>query len=237
MTHHVLGLRCTICGAEYRVGEVDYVCPRHGHDGILDVLYDYARIRREVAPERLTTSPDRSIWRYLPLMPVDADLTRSLAEGTVLGSVGWTPLFPAPRLAARLGLKHLWVKDDSRQPTASFKDRASAVAVVAVEEAQPAAAVQGQRTRACGGQGPKRQHQEERRVGEGMPHRPQAGVPHLPEADERSDRRGDLALRPAPAVRRPGCSRDRPAVRCPAGRRGSGGLGQNRVQGRLRRCG
>ncbi len=134
MTHHVLGLRCTICGAEYRVGEVDYVCPRHGHDGILDVLYDYARIRREVAPERLTTSPDRSIWRYLPLMPVDADLARSLAEGTVLGSVGWTPLFPAPRLAARLGLKHLWVKDDSRQPTASFKDRASAVAVVKARE-------------------------------------------------------------------------------------------------------
>ncbi len=132
--HHIFGLRCTICGAEYGLGEVDYVCPRHGHDGILDVVYDYDRIRREAPPERLAASGDRSIWRYLPLMPVDAEMARRLAEGTVLGSVGWTPLFPAPRLAVQLGLKHLWVKDDSRQPTASFKDRASAVAVVKARE-------------------------------------------------------------------------------------------------------
>lgn len=134
MTRYVLGLRCTICGAEYGVGEVDYVCPRHGHEGILDVIYDYAHIRREVSPERLTAGGERSIWRYLPLLPVDAETARRLAGGTVLGSVGWTPLFPAPRLAARLGLKHLWIKDDSRQPTASFKDRASAIAVVKARE-------------------------------------------------------------------------------------------------------
>jgi threonine synthase len=52
----------------------------------------------------------------------------------VLESVGWTPLYPAPRLAAQLGLEHLWVKDDGRQPTASFKDRASAIAVVKAQE-------------------------------------------------------------------------------------------------------
>nr|HID15043.1 threonine synthase [Anaerolineae bacterium] len=46
----------------------------------------------------------------------------------------WTPLYPAPRLAADLGLRHLWVKDDGRQPTASFKDRASAIAVVKTRE-------------------------------------------------------------------------------------------------------
>jgi threonine synthase len=51
-----------------------------------------------------------------------------------LFSVGWTPLYLAPRLAGQLGLKHLWVKDDSRQPTASFKDRASAIAVVKTRE-------------------------------------------------------------------------------------------------------
>ena len=52
----------------------------------------------------------------------------------MLSSVGWTPLYQAPRLAAELGLSQLWVKDDSRQPTASFKDRASAIAVVKTRE-------------------------------------------------------------------------------------------------------
>jgi len=74
------------------------------------------------------------MWRYLPLLPVDPEATQQLVAGTALASVGWTPLYPAPRLAAHLGLKHLWVKDDSRQPTASFKDRASAVAVVKTRE-------------------------------------------------------------------------------------------------------
>ncbi|MEA3338774.1 MAG: threonine synthase, partial [Chloroflexota bacterium] len=61
---------------------------------------------------------------------------RSLAHCSLnpLFSVGWTPLYHAPRLAADLGLNHLWVKDDSRQPTASFKDRASAIAVVKTRE-------------------------------------------------------------------------------------------------------
>lgn len=132
--HHILGLRCTICGAEYGPREVEYVCPRHGNDGILEVIYDYDAIRREISPETLAASPERSIWRYLPLLPVDPELSRRLARGTVLGQVGWTPLYPAPRLAASLGLKELWLKDDTRQPTASFKDRASAIAVVKARE-------------------------------------------------------------------------------------------------------
>jgi threonine synthase len=136
---NVLGLRCTICGAEYGVGEVDYVCPKHGDggrvasDGILDVVYDYGRIRQRFTPGQLSNQP-ANIWRYLPLLPVDPEAARQLADGTVLGSVGCTPLYPAPRLADQLGLKYLWVKDDGRQPTASFKDRASAVAVVKTRE-------------------------------------------------------------------------------------------------------
>jgi len=131
---HVLGLKCTICGAEYGVDEVDYVCPKHGDDGILDVVYDYAAIRRRFTPEQLAASAERSIWRYLSLLPVDPEVAWGPARGTALGSVGWTPLYPAPRLARRLGLKHLWVKDDGRQPTASLKDRASAIAVVKARE-------------------------------------------------------------------------------------------------------
>lgn len=131
---HVLGLQCTICGAEYGVDQVDYVCPKHGDEGIVDVAYDYEAIRRDFPLERLLVSDERSIWRYLPLLPVEPEVARRLADGTVLGSVGWTPMYPAPRLADQLGLKHLWVKDDGRQPTASFKDRASAVAVVKARE-------------------------------------------------------------------------------------------------------
>ena len=139
--NHILGLRCTICGAEYSPrgaeyspGDVEYVCPKHGDDGILDVVYDYGRIAQQIRPKQLATDPSLSIWRYLPLLPVDPEMAARLAEGTVLGSVGWTPLYPAPRLAAELGLHHLWVKDDGRQPTASFKDRASAIAVVKTRE-------------------------------------------------------------------------------------------------------
>jgi threonine synthase len=130
---YVLGLKCIICGAEYGIDEVDYVCPKHGNDGILDVVYDYGRIGGDFTPDQLS-GQSANIWRYLPLLPVDPDVAHRLAGGTVLGSVGWTPLYTAPRLAAQLGLRHLWVKDDSRQPTASFKDRASAVAVIKARE-------------------------------------------------------------------------------------------------------
>lgn len=134
--NQILGLRCTLCGAEYEVGGTRYVCPKHGDEGILDVVYDYSAIGRLISPARLADNRDHSIWRYLPLLPVDATAARRLAEGTILASVGWTPLLRAPRLAAQLGLKQLWVKDDGRQPTASFKDRASAIAVMRTRESE-----------------------------------------------------------------------------------------------------
>jgi len=71
---HVLGLKCTICGAEYETAQVDYVCPKHGSDGILDVVYDYAAIQRRLSPDRLGPHP-ASVWRYLPLLPVDPEPT------------------------------------------------------------------------------------------------------------------------------------------------------------------
>jgi threonine synthase len=131
---HILGLQCTICGAEYGVAQVEYVCPKHGDDGILDIIYDYPRIAQKINPSKLTANPNQSIWRYLPLLPVNPEAIQPLARNTVLGSVGWTPLYPAPRLASGLGLRHLWIKDDGRQPTASFKDRASAIAVAKTQE-------------------------------------------------------------------------------------------------------
>ncbi|UCC63896.1 MAG: threonine synthase [Anaerolineae bacterium] len=124
----VIGLRCVLCGAEYGPDEVTYVCPRHGDEGILDVLYDYDLVRRRLTREGLAANGEPSIWRYKPLLPVRAD------SPVPPLAVGWTPLYPARRLRQRLGLADLWVKDDGRNPSASFKDRASAVGVVKAQE-------------------------------------------------------------------------------------------------------
>ena len=125
---HVTSLKCLICGAEYRPDEIEYVCPLHGDDGIVDVQYDYELIGRRISPAALAENRDYTIWRYKPLLPVEPD------SPVPPLTVGWTPLYRADRLAAGLGLKHVWVKDEGRQPSASFKDRASVVAVVKAQE-------------------------------------------------------------------------------------------------------
>lgn len=123
-----LGYKCSICGEDYGVDEVQYTCPREG--GNLDVILDYSQINQQTSPELINASQDRSLWRYLPLLPVNEP------EGyeTPLRAAGWTPLFSPPYLQTSLGLRHLWVKDESRNPTASFKDRASALVVARARE-------------------------------------------------------------------------------------------------------
>ena len=81
-----------------------------------------------ISRESLAESHDTTMWRYRPLMPVEPD-----AAVPPL-TVGWTPTYDAPRLAAALGLGQVWVKDEGRQPTASLKDRASAMALVKARE-------------------------------------------------------------------------------------------------------
>jgi threonine synthase len=125
---HVAHLRCLVCHEAYRPDEIDYVCPEHGTEGIVDVVYDYSRIGSSFDREAVAASPNRGMWRWRPLLPVEPD---SPAPPLLVGD---TPLYPAPRLAADLGLGRLWVKDDGRQPTASLKDRASAMAVVKAAE-------------------------------------------------------------------------------------------------------
>jgi threonine synthase len=117
-----------ICGKQYHPDMVDYICPEHGDEGILDVQYDYDFIGRQISKEALLGSNNLSIWRYLPLLPIHPGATIPPL------SVGWTPLYPSRRLARQLGLNALWIKDDGRQPTASFKDRASALALVKARE-------------------------------------------------------------------------------------------------------
>ncbi|EGB14559.1 threonine synthase [Pseudodesulfovibrio mercurii] len=126
---HVTGMRCTICGKTYLPGEVDYVCPDHGNEGILDIQYDYDAIGRQISPQTLARDKTCSQWRYRPLLPVLPETPAPAA------AVGWTPLYESPRLASALRLDTLFVKDDSRQPTGSLKDRASALAVMKAREA------------------------------------------------------------------------------------------------------
>jgi threonine synthase len=118
-----------VCGETYPAAEAGYVCPKHGNEGILDVEYDYDMIGIRLTRSGLRQNPDRTMWRYRHLMPIADD-----AEVPPL-TVGGTPMYDAPRLAAELGLGGVLVKDEGRQPTASLKDRASAMAIVKAREA------------------------------------------------------------------------------------------------------
>jgi len=125
-----LGYRCSLCNAEYVPGQVTYTCPKDG--GNLDVVLDYGAIQQKFQPEDLSSRAEDSLWRYLPLLPV-ADPG---GDGTPLRAAGWTPVFSIKRLGEKLGLEHVWLKDESRNPTASFKDRASALVVARAREIQ-----------------------------------------------------------------------------------------------------
>jgi len=122
------GYKCSLCGTEYLPGQVTYTCPKDG--GNLDVILDYDSIKKKFQPEDVVSRKRPSLWRYLPLLPV----SEPAGDSTPLHASGWTPVFALPRLAEKLGLKHLWLKDESRNPTASFKDRASAVVVTRARE-------------------------------------------------------------------------------------------------------
>jgi threonine synthase len=134
---HWTGYRCVVCGVEYPRDWSRYVCDRCGIDGILDVQYDYASIQaglddREPFPEfksdpacsePVAGETGTDLWRYatlLPLRPVAASEAWSL---------GGTPLQAPVRLREQLDLPQLFLKDDTSLPSASLKDRATAVAI------------------------------------------------------------------------------------------------------------
>lgn len=122
--------RCSLCGKVYQPHEATYTCPADG--GNLDILLDYQGIKKAFSPEKIAASTEQSIWRYLPLLPVDDPGL----QGTPLRSVGWTPVYQPKALAEELRLEQLWLKDDGRNPTASFKDRASSVVIARAREVQ-----------------------------------------------------------------------------------------------------
>ena len=123
---YVLGARCIRCGAEYEALPTITTCKC---GGILDIQYNYSAIRDHFSPADLSLCRDYSMWRYRPFLPVEEDSPAPPLR------VGWSPLYRAQRLAGVLGLRELYIKDDGQNPTASLKDRASAMAVVKALEA------------------------------------------------------------------------------------------------------
>jgi threonine synthase len=115
------GFSCIRCGREYAPSDEQFLCRECG--GNLQVLYDYIAIRRHISREALEDCTDYSMWRYGPLLPLGAGAVRPPLQ------IGWTPLYEAQGLCCKLGLKRLLVKDDGRNPSASSKDRASAVVI------------------------------------------------------------------------------------------------------------
>ncbi|MHB8682248.1 MAG: threonine synthase, partial [Acidimicrobiales bacterium] len=115
---YVTGLRCRECARQYPA-EALHVCDFCF--GPLEVVYDYERLRAEVDRAAIEAGP-QTIWRYAPLLPVSDPSPIDLGTG-------FTPLVRADRLAAELGLGDLWIKNDTANPTGSFKDRVVSVAL------------------------------------------------------------------------------------------------------------
>ncbi|WP_325200101.1 threonine synthase [Oscillibacter sp.] len=118
--------KCVKCGKTYEAAPDLTTCEC---GGILDITYDYDYIKSRLTKEVLANRAERSMWRYRELLPIEEDTAPTPLR------VGWSPLYEEPRLAEALGLGRLYVKDDGQNPTASLKDRASAMAVAKAREA------------------------------------------------------------------------------------------------------
>lgn len=115
-------LKCSKCGALFDES-VMYHCPHCGTEGTLYVIYDMDYVKKELSRDYLEKNRDFSLWRYMPILPLSGE------EGKAPLQVGWTPIYKSERLEKLLNIKNIFIKDDGRNPTASFKDRATAVGI------------------------------------------------------------------------------------------------------------
>jgi threonine synthase len=113
-------IECTVCGRRHEAGQLLTVCRDCGQ--MLAVRYDLPRAAAAVTPESLKSRPP-GMYRFRELVPLDA------AEEPVTRGEGGTPLLALPRLAAHLGLRHLWAKDEGQNPTGTFKARGLGMAI------------------------------------------------------------------------------------------------------------
>ena len=125
-TSFVTELRCLICNRSFPDGD-RHTCTNCGVDGILDVQYNYDAVAMTLTSSNLSSRPLNQ-WRYSELLPLATD---SVAPHL---HIGWTPVYDVPRLASSIGIRRLFLKDEGRNPTSSFKDRASSVGVQKAQE-------------------------------------------------------------------------------------------------------
>ncbi|SRR6266487_1933289 len=128
LPNHIHHLQCVLCGASYDRAELTYACPVCGPLGVLEVHYDYEQVAQHISRALLAEEHDPTMWRYRALLPISYSRT-----DTPPLAIGGTPLYAVKRLRAYLGMKGLWLKDDTRNPSASLKDRASIIAIMLAE--------------------------------------------------------------------------------------------------------
>jgi threonine synthase len=130
---------CTLCHQEYPKDFAGMTCPKCGEKGILDIIYDYEKMKTVITKDYFIHNKNYSILRYAPLMSIQEKNISTL-------KVGWTPLYHSSNLGTKLGLDKLFFKDETVNPTASLKDRASIVACLKAIE-------QGKNTICCSSTG------------------------------------------------------------------------------------
>ncbi len=121
----IQALKCLKCGEEHAPKKNLYVCKKCG--GKLEIQYDYGAIARKIN-KKVLAGRQPGVWKYFEFLPL------AYKKNIVTLGEGGTPLLKARNLARELGMKHLWLKDETRNPTASFKDRPMAVGVSKARE-------------------------------------------------------------------------------------------------------
>jgi len=123
--NNVTHLECAACATQYPAGRLHNLCEKCGKP--LLVRYDLSRAAKTLTKESLSSRVS-TMWRYREVMPVDSD------DNIVTLGEGWTPLFHAKRLGQSLGMGELYIKDESLNPTQSFKARGMSAAVSMAKE-------------------------------------------------------------------------------------------------------
>ena len=126
----IAGYSCLGCRSKYPWGPTMYLCPACGQN--LEIELDYERLRGKISRESLARAKLPGHWRFLPLLPLDTPppvLAKKSNARSPLGSVGATPLYRSRGLEQRLKIGPIYLKDETRQPSASLKDRASSVVI------------------------------------------------------------------------------------------------------------
>lgn len=123
---YVIKLECSRCHRAYEPSENPVMC-ESGDMGRLDIYYDYERMKEILTRKTLGERRETDVWRWRELLPVDEDFAVRLGEGG-------TPLLRAERLGEKYDIPNLYLKDETRNPTASFKDRSMAISVAKARE-------------------------------------------------------------------------------------------------------